>query len=121
MLIRKKEDMKQETFEKRWNGTGQHHVVHLLNPDELNGKGRLFAENTLLPGASIGMHPHKGDTEVYYFLEGTGLYQTEDEDYEVHAGDLTLVEDGRSHGIKNIGLSPLKFIALILFTGEKTK
>ncbi|WP_230977149.1 cupin domain-containing protein [Proteiniclasticum sediminis] len=118
MLLRHREDMKTYLMENMRGGQGTVEVVHLLNPEEMLGKGRLFAENIVPPGASIGLHPHSGDIEAYYFLEGSGMYQNNEEFYPVKAGDLTVVDDQNQHGITNTGDIPLRFIALILYTGE---
>jgi len=118
MLIRHGEEMKTVLMEKMRGGKGIVTVRHLLNPDEMIGKGRLFAENILPPGASIGLHPHHGDVEAYYFIEGNGVYYNNDERFVVGPGDLTLVDDNDSHGIENTGDGMMRFIALILFTGE---
>jgi mannose-6-phosphate isomerase-like protein (cupin superfamily) len=99
-------------------GNGTVTAKHMLKPDELLGKGRLFAEHTLPPGASIGQHRHDGEVEAYYFLEGKGRYWNNDEVFDVAAGDMTLVEDHDSHGVENTGDTPLKFIGLILFTSK---
>lgn len=119
MLLRHYEDMNKFQMENMRGGIGTVEVVHLLNPDEMKDKGRLFAENIMPPGTSIGLHPHYGDTEAYYFLEGTGRYQDNDEFFDVKAGDIAVVDDGDMHGITNTGDGQLRFIALILFTGEK--
>lgn len=119
MLLRSHGTMNTAQMENMRGGEGTVTVTHLLNPDELLGKGRLFAENIIPPGASIGLHKHEGDSEAYYFLEGSGEYRNNDEIFQIKAGDLTVVDDNNSHGIKNTGSVPLKFIALILFTGEK--
>lgn len=119
MMLRHFDEMNKFQMENMRGGKGIVDVIHLLNPDEMQNKGRLFAENIVPPGASIGLHPHKGDTEAYYFLEGKGMYRNNDELFEVKAGDLTVVDDGDHHGVENIGEGPLRFIALILFTGEK--
>lgn len=119
MLYRKYSEMDHFEIDDMRGGTGRVKVTHLLKPQEMLGKGRLFADNVIPPGGSIGLHPHEGDVEAYYFLEGKGLYQNGDEtEFEVEPGDLTFVDDHQSHGIKNIGDVPLRFIALILFTGE---
>jgi mannose-6-phosphate isomerase-like protein (cupin superfamily) len=100
-------------------GQGTVSVKHLLNPDELLGKGRLFAENTIPPGASIGLHRHEGDVEAYYLIQGSGIYHNNDQVFDIKAGDMALVDDHHEHSIENTGDMPLVFIALILFTGDK--
>lgn len=117
-MLRKYSEMKRKTFENKWGGEGIQEVIHIMNPEEMQGKGRLFADNFLPPGASVGMHAHKGDMEAYFFLEGKGLYTSDTGDYEVEAGDVTIVDDNHEHGIKNIGDTPLRFIALILYSED---
>jgi len=119
MLFRTSDEMVTQQMEGMRGGKGTVSVKHLLNPDELLGKGRLFAENTVPPGASIGLHRHEGDVEAYYITQGSGIYCNDDERIAVKAGDLTLVDDHHQHSIENTGATPLVLIALILFTGEK--
>lgn len=95
-------------------GNGEVIKKHLLGKDELNDKTRMFAEITLAPGSSIGYHPHKGESETYYFLSGTGTYNDNGEVRLVAAGDVTFTPGGCAHGVENTGTDPLVFIALIL-------
>ena len=111
--------MTTQQIERMRGGEGIVTVKHLLNPDEMLGKGRLFAENTVPLGASIGRHRHEGDAEAYYILRGSGLYHDNEQAFEIKAGDMALVDDHNFHSIENTGDVPLVFIALILFTGEK--
>ena len=119
MLYRHTSEMLTQHNENMRGGKGTVTVKHLLQPDELLGKGRLFAELTVPPGASVGLHRHEGDVEAYYILQGQGRYLNNDDVYEVQAGDLTLVDDHNCHGIENIGDGPLKLIGLILFTADR--
>ncbi|MDR2614542.1 MAG: cupin domain-containing protein [Candidatus Accumulibacter sp.] len=119
MLYRHSADMSTQHNTRMRDGKGTVTVKHLLDPGEMFGKGRLFAELTVPPGASIGLHRHEGTVEAYYFLEGKGRYQDNDQFYEVAAGDLTLVDDNDSHGVENTGDTPLKLIGLVLFTDGK--
>jgi mannose-6-phosphate isomerase-like protein (cupin superfamily) len=102
-------------------GAGTVTFKHLLKPEEMLGKGRLFAEITLPPGASIGLHRHDGSVEAYYFLEGKGRYIDGDKVFDVAAGDLTLVDDHGSHSVENTGDVPLRLIGLILFTDDQAQ
>lgn len=115
-MIRKNEEKTRVDFQNRFGGEGTFEVTHILNPEEMMGKGRLFADNTLAPGASLGTHEHNGDFEAYYFLEGEGLYSGPEGDVIVKAGDVTVVDDHGSHSIRNTGDTDLRFIALILYT-----
>lgn len=119
MILRHTADMREQRNEKMRDGKGVVTVRHLLEPDEMLGKGRLYAHNVVPPGASIGVHRHVGDAEAYYFLAGRGRYTDNDAVYDVAAGDLTFVADGDRHGIENVGDAPLEFIALILYTESR--
>ena len=119
MLFRPSDRMVTQNIENMRGGKGTVAIKHLLNPEELLGKGRLFAENTVPPGASIGLHRHEGDVEAYYVIAGNGVYYNDGERYAIKVGDLTLVDDQHQHSIENTGDTPLVFIALILFTGDR--
>lgn len=117
MIVRHTSQMHVEDRPHMRGGAGTVTVKDLLSPEEMFGHGRLFAENVVPPGASVGLHPHEGDTEWYYIVSGRGVYLHDDERHDVVAGDLTVVADGHRHGIENAGDEPLLFIALILYTG----
>ena len=93
-------------------------MEHLLEvgKDEFNGKGRLFAKNTLKPGWSVGYHKHEGDAEAYYILKGEAILDDNGEKVALKAGDLAYTPNGSSHSIENVGDTDLEFIALILFS-----
>ena len=118
MLFRHSNEMVTQDIENMRGGQGTVTVKHLLNPDEMLGKGRLFAQNTVPPGASIGLHQHQGDMEAYYVISGSGVYYDNGQAFNIGAGDLARVDDHNQHSIENTGDIPLVFIALILFTGE---
>ena len=69
MLFRHSPEMMTQHNEHMRGGQGTVAVKHLLKPDEMLGKGRLFAELTVPPGASVGLHRHEGDVEA---LSGVG-------------------------------------------------
>jgi len=118
MLFRHSDEMVTQQIDNMRGGQGSVTVKHLLNPDEMLGKGRLFAQNTLPPGASIGLHRHHGDVEAYYVIAGSGVYHDNGQALPIGVGDLAQVDDLNQHSIENNGDIPLVFIALILFTGE---
>lgn len=107
-------ETKTETVKNLAGGKGEILRKHLLGPAEFNGKTRLFAEMTLPPGTSIGVHTHRKESETYYFLAGTGTYSDNGALRTVAPGDVTFTPDGNSHGIENTGTENLVFIALIL-------
>lgn len=96
-------------------GTGEVKIIHLLEKDEFQGKGRLFAHNIIKPGCSIGSHEHKGDVEAYYVLKGEAIYYDNGEKTVLKPGDLAFTDNRQSHSIENHGTEDVEVIALILF------
>ena len=68
----------------------------------------------LPPGASGGMHVHTGETEVCYFLSGTGVVIDENGATPIGPGDVNIVPDGFGHSVENTGDVDLVYTALIL-------
>lgn len=115
-MIRRKEEIPVEMKNIR-GGIGEAEAHKLLNaPEEMYGKGRLFNHMILAPGNSVGYHMHEGDNEVYYILAGSGEYNDNGEISTIKAGDVTICNDGESHGLLNTGTEPIELIALILYT-----
>ena len=44
-------------------------------------------------------HKHEGQEEVYYFIEGTGKMELDDDTIKVQPGDVVLIEDGVFHRV----------------------
>jgi quercetin dioxygenase-like cupin family protein len=69
----------------------------------------VFAEK-LAPGDAIPLHRHRID-EVVLYLTGEGELHVGEETYAVRAGDIAVIPAGRSHGMRNVGESPVEFRA----------
>jgi mannose-6-phosphate isomerase-like protein (cupin superfamily) len=68
----------------------------------------------LMPGDSIGYHPHVSNEDVYVIVSGEGSFKDKDgKDKPVKAGDITIVRKGESHGIANTGKEPLVILDVI--------
>ena len=70
----------------------------LLYGKELGAHCRMYTEVVMPEGSDLAFHVHEGESETYYILAGTGIYN----------------DDGEGHGLLNNGKEDLKFIALIL-------
>ena len=114
-MIRKAEEMRVENIAEMRGGKGEVRVIHILERNEFQNKGRLFAHNILKPGTSIGMHEHVGDFEAYYVIKGEGMFDEEGVKKPIKAGELGLISVGKSHAIENTGHTDLELIALVLF------
>lgn len=118
MLI-KAADQKRSTVTGLAGGKGSAEMKTLLPAEESANSGRLFAEVTLEPGASVGYHEHKGEYEIYYITSGTGVITEDGKEYTATVGDLHQCKSGSSHGIENRSGEPLSFIAMIIFNGKE--
>ena len=96
-------------------GKGKITLQPILSKEQMADKCRLFVKVTIPPGASMGLHTHKGDGECYYILSGKGLYTDDDKQYEMVPGDAAWCADGHSHAIENIGDADLIFMGLIIY------
>ena len=100
-------------------GQGTVKIVNILEKEEMNGLGRLFAVSIIPPGGSIGQHTHEGDFETYYILKGLARVNDNGNVAELGPGDMTQCNDGQFHSIENIGDVDLEYLAVILFTRSK--
>jgi len=86
----------------------------LISEQELGEHCRIFSKVTIPPASALGYHEHHGETETYYILKGTGIYNDNGKDVTVKPGDVTFCKDGQGHGLANTGVEDIEFIALIL-------
>ena len=115
-MIRKASERIVEKPQRKFGAPGFITVRQLINePAELNGKGRVFAHTTILPGNGIGYHVHAGDGELYYVLSGRGEYSDNGAVTTVEPGDVTFCPPGQGHSILCLGDEPLELITLVLY------
>ncbi len=104
------------TEKKMFDGAGTARMRLILESNaEMYDKGRVFNHLFLDPGCEVGWHIHHGDGETYYILKGHGEYNDNGTAVRVGPGDVTFVDDGEGHSLKNTGDETLEAIALILF------
>ena len=75
---------------------------------------RVYSILRLIPGASIGYHVHENETELFYFLEGSGQVLDDGERFDIHAGDSMATFSGHGHGVINTGDQDLVLLACIV-------
>jgi len=122
MIKRGRNDVEETIVEDIHDGVGKVKVRQLLgyepllplpgHPEDFDSCIRFMHETTLLPRASIGLHSHEGNEELYYVLEGKGLMTVNEESVEMNPGDVCLTKSGSSHSFKNIGEGELRIIVL---------
>ncbi len=114
-MIRKPSECVEEIRKNMRGGDGEVVMLNLLTPDEFLGKGRVFAKMTIKPGCSVGYHVHDGESEIYYVIKGTGLYNDGGDETTVTEGDVLVTPVGGGHAVGNNSENDLEIIALILF------
>ena len=67
----------------------------------------------LAPGASVGMHTHKTNSEVIYVLSGTGKMLMDDTVEILSAGDCHYCPQGHSHSFINESEEDLVFLGVV--------
>lgn len=115
-MIRRQSEVKSVRKPAPFKGVGEITVRELLEgPEELYEKGRVFAHTTVYPGAGIGYHVHKNESETYYILSGTAKLNDNGKEVILNAGDVAFTGDGEGHSIEAVGDEPVEMIALILY------
>ena len=114
-MIRKAADCKKVFNEKMRGGNGTVAITNFATPDELNNKGRLFANITLPPGCGIGFHTHEGESELFYVMKGEVLYNDNGTECICTAGDVMVCPAGSGHAVTNNGEETAELCAVILY------
>ena len=115
-MIRRANECSVEYKEHMREGNGTIELTSLIGSSaELYEKGRLFSVITIKPGCSIGYHVHEGESELFYFLRGTGTYSDNGTEVTVKAGDVAICPAGEGHGIANNSDEVLEMVALIVY------
>ena len=89
-------------------------MTNLASFEGKNEKVKMFGFAELLPGEELKYHTHEGESETYYILSGSGIYNDNGIETEILPGSITFTPSGSGHGLKNTGKENLNFIALIL-------
>jgi len=113
-MLKKKNAQFVEKRDAMRGGTGGITIRHYFKPEEIKARTRLCSEMTLPPGASVGLHDHLEEDEIYIIQKGRGIMTDSGKEFEVAAGDAILTGQGASHSIKNAGTEDLVVTAIII-------
>ena len=90
--------------------------------DNANLHQLIVSKTILKPYKSTTGHRHKGQEEVYIFIEGNALMEIEHNDNQtiekVTTGSIVLIEDNDFHRVHNKTGEPVEFISV--FKGERS-
>ena len=96
-------------------GPGEVIKTAIASPEELMGKGRMYAVLRLEPGCGVGPHSHSGETEIFLVLQGEAEYLDGDTVKTIRKGDVAICPDGGTHSVTNTGTETAEIAALILY------
>lgn len=83
-----------------------------LLKDNKFGNNLILSSTFLRANQSTNGHEHKGQEEVYFFVDGQGQMEIDDNKFDVKAGDVICIEDGEFHRVHNTGHYGLYFICV---------
>ena len=104
-----------ETRARMKDGSGEVTLQHYFNKEEYGGQHiRVCAKLIIPPGASIGLHEHVGEDEVYIVVKGRGKVIDDGQVAEISVGDSVLTGRGKAHAVECLGNETLEIIALVV-------
>ena len=83
-----------------------------LLKDNKFGNKLVLSSTFLRANQSTNGHEHKGQEEVYFFVDGKGEMEIDDNRFTVKAGDVICIEDGEFHRVHNTGHYGLYFVCV---------
>ena len=86
-------------------------ATYLLK-DNAFGNNLVLSSTFLRANQKTNGHSHKGQEEVYFFVDGEGEMQIDDERFPVKAGDVICIEDGEFHRVFNDSHLGLYFVCV---------
>lgn len=82
----------------------------LVTEESCGSKNIDFFISSYEPKAYAAMHSHDVAEEVFYFLEGEGIFMMGEEKHLVRKGSIVYVPPTTEHGIFNTGFENLVFV-----------
>ncbi|MFQ6126313.1 MAG: cupin domain-containing protein [Candidatus Heimdallarchaeota archaeon] len=111
MIIGNYKDVKLETIDHLLPGTKGAKIRWLIGDDV--GKNSLLRRYDFEPNATIPLHQHSHEHEMY-ILEGQGAVIGKDGEKTVGPGDFVYIESNEIHGFKNKSdTEPFVFLCII--------
>jgi len=83
------------------DGQGLVKIAGVYAEDDFKSGLRFIHFTTLPPNATIGLHKHENDEEVYVILEGNGVMEVDGEKTPVSRGDTILNRPFGTHALYN--------------------
>lgn len=84
----------------------------LANADFAGGGNLDFRMSTYLPKAYVQRHAHADKQQIYFFLEGEGILELNDEKTIVRRNQFAFIPPHVPHALVNTGTSNLVFLVV---------
>jgi len=98
---------------KNYNGgEGTVRYRRALDPDVFLTNWAYVDHLLIPPGASEGLHRHRGVEEIYYVLNGDGQVRVNDETADIHKGDGIPVRLNEPHSLMNNSKGDLELMVV---------
>ena len=75
---------------------------------------RLLCECVIEKGNSIGLHPHIGESEVYYVVKGEATVTDPTGTRKLYPGDVEICFDGEEHTVSNEQDEPMMMLCVVI-------
>lgn len=82
----------------------------LVTNESCGSKNIDFYISSYAPKAYAAMHMHEQSEEVFYFLDGEGVFMMGNTKHRIRKGSVIYVEPKQWHGIFNTGFTDLVFV-----------
>lgn len=102
-------------------GAGAIGFHRLFDSSRFEGPWNFVDYAVVPPGASIGIHQHGDDEELYLVLEGAGTMHLDGEEFPVSAGSVVVNRSGGTHGLRNDGAEPLRLFVVEVGIGAGSR
>ncbi len=99
-MIYQRQDMKTEHRTAVHGGSGEVTLTYLLERN-IHPNLRLLTYMSVTPGATIGLHHHRQETEYYLVLKGSVTVDDNGSSRTLVAGDLLQTGHDQSHALQN--------------------
>ena len=76
-------------------------------------QGVELFRDSMVPGASTGIHVHQQADEFFYVVSGRGFALVDGNELSIEADDFVFVPKGHEHRVKSVGPTPLELVFLV--------
>ena len=112
-MIFRKDTMQTELRQNVHEGTGEVELTYLI-PRNTHPNLRLLTWMDVPPGATVGLHHHRKETEYYLLLSGEARVNDNGKISHMQAGDLLQTASGEGHALENIGTETAKILVFVV-------